>query len=233
MPGVPHEKAKDNKSPTEAYCIIRIYDKRAGIWLCCKNKTINVVFLLRGSWILIWQLKTREWLRVAAGTQPTNLLSKQFPGLQGLQSTLLSQNGGFVPVTGDGKLQWWILNACWLIACFYILLQLCRSTFVMATTGQYHLSLKIKIISVYDSRPSRTMIASYSPDHCGDLFCKICQWAYAVAFIYSIHLFYTWLFISHGIYSIPTLPAQSISHAWTTQYLYLPILTLRAWSNDS
>ena len=32
------------------------------------------------------------------------LLSNQFPHLQGLQSIHLSQNGGFTPVTSDGKL---------------------------------------------------------------------------------------------------------------------------------
>ena len=47
--------------------------------------------------------KCGGWLsdqHLNAANQP---LSKQFPHLQGLQNTLLSQNGGFTPITSDGK----------------------------------------------------------------------------------------------------------------------------------
>ena len=81
-------------------------------------------------------IESGGWLTDQHIHAANKLLSKQFPELQGLQSTLLSQNGGFVPVTSDGTA---------------VQIHFCNGNHWVAS------SYRNQIISVYDSRPSRTM----------------------------------------------------------------------------
>ena len=81
-------------------------------------------------------IESGGWLTDQHIHAANKLLSKQFPWLQGLQSTLLSQNGGFVLVTSDGTV---------------VQIHFCNCNHWVAS------SYRNQIISVYDSRPSRTM----------------------------------------------------------------------------
>ena len=47
-------------------------------------------------------LKNGDWLSDEHIYLAQELIRKQFPNIQGLQSTLLCQNDGFVPIQGEG-----------------------------------------------------------------------------------------------------------------------------------
>ena len=56
-------------------------------------------------------LKNGEWLGDEHIQLAQELLRKQFPHLDGLQSSLLCQNDGFIPVQSEGTNQYYNVNS--------------------------------------------------------------------------------------------------------------------------
>lgn len=65
-------------------------------------------------------LKNGDWLSDEHIQLAQELLRKQFPHLDGLQSSLLCQNDGFIPIQSEGTMKFYKIMEFLLIASFLI-----------------------------------------------------------------------------------------------------------------